>query len=311
MLCPSSPCPISEKWNDVTADHTIGTTAGDGTLEDPPDPVTVDEAGEIYLAGYNTNYASSWYMVRTEMRYGLLHPDTYEYYQNEEGYDLAGADGLWGTDDDDLCLAWYEAPIAEHAANGGADDGSGACTNSWHEGNGKGVDSTVGPLSKATLDNLRGVSASRIPLLGDSNWGSFSEAALAYELPGIAKQTLACESFCDGPIAFNPNFLEKDTDDDGAYNWVLGQDYVDFAPYHGGGTSRKANILFADGHVDSIVDKDGDKFIGYTGATEDADGNPIATDDTITDDHKALLGDPSELDKIHYGALQAPRSGSL
>jgi prepilin-type N-terminal cleavage/methylation domain-containing protein/prepilin-type processing-associated H-X9-DG protein len=257
LRCPSSPCPISEKWNDIWADSGhAGTTVGDGTHPDyDPDPLagfrlTTEECEQAFKDGYGTNYASSWYMVRTSM-----------------------VPGLWASKYE---LQWEDMLGRDLAAD--------------ELGNPKGLYNCVGPISKGTLDNARGTTLDRIPLLGDGNYGSFSEATLLYDLYEYRAGTVGCESFCDGPIPYPDSFTGFDDD---AANYVEGQDFVDFAPWHGSGDRMSCNILFADWHVGSVLDENGDTIIGYTGD----EANP---------------GSFSELDEIFWGNLSGTRrSGKL
>ena len=249
MLCPASPCPMPEKWNDIYEFSGVSTTAGDGTLVPPAVKLTLAECEKAFKDGYNTNYASSWYMVRTAMTPGLV---------------ARAAAPLYGLP------AVYGPGV----------------------GNPKGRQETVGPLNVASMDNARGTTLDRIPLLGDGNFGDFGEATLTYDLGPIKAGTVGCESFSDGPIIF-PGAWTGITDSVGNLRDTEGQDYVDFAPWHGSAKSMSCNLLFADGHVASIEDKNGDTIIGYTG-------------------NAALPGDYSELDKIFTGSLVGyRRSGKL
>lgn len=249
MLCPTSPCVFSEKWNDVYEFSGVSTTVGDGTLDPPTVKLTLAETQEAYRAGYNTNYATSWYLVRTSMEPGVYPTKMKSFYEGLLGRTL----------------------------------------NPNELGNPKARADTFGPLRKGVLDNAHGTTLDRIPLVADANYGDFGEATITYGLGPIKPGAVGCESFSDGPIVFPAAFTGL------AYD-TAGQDYVDFAPYHGGGRQMGCNILFADGHVARIVDKNGDTIIGYTGNTADS----------------LLVGDSSELDGIYTGSLiGAARSGKL
>jgi prepilin-type N-terminal cleavage/methylation domain-containing protein/prepilin-type processing-associated H-X9-DG protein len=267
MLCPASPCRMPEKWNDACTASTTNTAWADGDLPNPPPQVDVDEATDLFKAGYNTNYATSWYMVRTAMKPGLYAAKAVDYWTQELG----------------------------------------AAPDPTEIGNAKGIDTTLGGLSQGVLDNARGTTLDRIPLLGDGNYGEFGEATMSYSLGydtdgdplnggeddiQFTLGEVGCESFCDGPRSFPTSFTGYD--DGAGGNWyILGQDFVDFAPYHGSGSKQRVNILFADGHVGSIEDENGDTIIGYTGDP----ANP---------------GEFNELQNMFYGSLiGTPRSGAL
>ena len=217
MLCPSSPCRFSEKWNDICDQSTQSTTHGEAELPDPPDELTLSETVAAFKAGYNTNYCTSWYLVRTALRGG------------DPGDPPPDPRGLGGT---------------------------------------------LGPLSLARLGSVTITTTDMIPLVGDANYGDFTDATLSYELTGCAARgQLGCESYCEGPMTLTGGRVT--------------QDYTNFAPWHGGGRKRWANILFVDFHVAGIDDKNADTFIGLTGS----DGG----------------GDASELDRIFDGNLLQPR----
>lgn len=78
MLCPSSPCPGSEKLNDLLGKNTsnadtalLGRNVGSAkyiqdTWGATPDPArTIWVRDNLVFKGFNTNYASSWHMVRS------------------------------------------------------------------------------------------------------------------------------------------------------------------------------------------------------------------------------------------------------
>jgi prepilin-type processing-associated H-X9-DG protein len=253
MRCPTSPCPMSEKWNDIWASSGHpGTTIGDGTLPVPPAKLTTEECLDAIKAGYNTNYATSWYMVRTAMQPGVYPSKMQAYYEALLGRTLAASE----------------------------------------LGNPKARYDTVGPLSLGVVDRVTGTALDRIPLIADGNYGDFGEATLLNDLGEWKAGTIGCESFSDGPIMF-PGAWTGITDALGNPMDVAGQDYVDFAPWHGGGSKMSCNMLFADGHVGSVQDKDGDTIIGYS-------GNP------------AKPGDFSELDGLYWRDLTGTRrSGKL
>jgi prepilin-type N-terminal cleavage/methylation domain-containing protein/prepilin-type processing-associated H-X9-DG protein len=269
MLCPASPCIIPEKWNDICEVSSTSTTVSDGQLANPPAPVSLNEATDIYKAGYNTNYATSWYMVRTALKPGAYAASCENWYlQEDPTFDVTATP--------------YGAYIKP-----------------------KGLQYTLGGLSRGVLDNARGTTLDRVPLLGDGNYGDFGEATMSYDLgydtdlDGFADDdiqwpagTVGCESFSDGPIEFPTSFTGYDDGAGGSW-YILGQDFVDFSPYHGAGSKKQCNILFGDGHVGSVEDMNGDTIIGYT-------GNP------------ADPGEFNELASIYYGSLiGAPRSGKL
>ena len=255
-LCKSNPSKFSEKWNDICVDSTRATTTSDGELLAYPAQLTLAETKQAMKDGYNSNYATSWYLVRTDM--------SPYYYPNSMAT---------------LYPTYYPGAVK----NAKTDDPTAKNCDT------KGLATTMGPLTLGMLDNLRGTTADRIPLLADANFGAFDEATLSYSIGQDAMQgNVGCESFSDGPVLFKSAFTGGAADE-------LGQDYVDFAPVHGSGKKRSCNILFGDGHVASVIDNNDDSIIGFTGSSD-----------------SGLMGDFSELDNIFYGRLLGKiRSGKM
>jgi prepilin-type processing-associated H-X9-DG protein len=253
MLCPASPCIIPGKWNDICEVSTTSTTVSDGQLPNPPAPVALDGATDIYKAGYNTNYATSWHMVRSALKPGAY----------------SSSCSNWCLQEDpafDITTTTYGAYIKP-----------------------KGLHYTLGGLSRGVPDSARGTALDRIPLLGDGNHGDFGEATMSYEL-GYDRDgdlvadddiqwtggTVVCESFSDGPIEFPTEFTGYDGGAGGPW-YTLGQDFVDFSPHHGAGSKKQCNILFGDGHVSAIADINGDTITVCTGdPAEPGDLNELA-----------------------------------
>ena len=277
MLCPANPSKFSEKWNDIYEGSGVSTTAGDGTLPVPPARLTLEACNEALKMGYNSNYATSWHMVRTEMTHGKFPgkpvptDPMYIFYRDNIYHYTNITNPVTG-------LKYTDAEAAAHFA-----------------GNPKGLADTLGPLSVAKLDRAP-VTADKVVLLGDATFGEFAskeEAVLQYNLGPYKKGDVGCESFSDGPVLYPAGWSDDPMLIKNAAGVKLGQDLVDFGPVHGTGRQRHVNLLFADGHVRAIADADGDTFIGYT-------GNPSAP------------GSGSEIADIYTGSLlPTKRSGKL
>ncbi|HVZ95152.1 MAG TPA: type II secretion system protein [Phycisphaerales bacterium] len=118
------------------------------------------------------------------------------------------------------------------------------------------ISGVVGPLNLARTGN---VSTARIPLFGDGR----TDVGDTYQVGTKQRRTVKAQN--DGPIS------------GASADYVFGrQDYGDFGPAHGKGSfigglgsSRKdhdsliANFVFADGHVDSIIDANRDGKFSY------------------------------------------------
>lgn len=288
LLCPSNNSKMSEKFNDYLGVTTIIPKEG------VPDPTRLnagacklinaatDPAAKADLIakhflekGYGTNYMTSWFMSRTGPK---LESDTA----------TAGVVKIFYPNDD-------PAGTKRNAI--------------------KGLGGTVGPLSQNVVD-AGGISSSRIPIMGDANVGDQKEAFLKNSIPGFAGAgDRLVESFSDGPclrVAGTNKLVAWGSTDAGAVNCVDTsgsppvnifldeqppqsavqknpldhlQDYRDFAPAHGSGRGGACNILFADGHVASFVDQNGDGYLnpGFDVSAVDPVNLPLIgyTDNTV------------------------------
>lgn len=266
LLCPSNNSKMCEKFNDYLGVTTIspkdGLPAADAgrvnvgacrLINAETDPVAKANllAKHFLEKGYGTNYMTTWFMSRT-------------------GPKLATDQATAG-----VIKIFYPN-----------DDPNGLKRNAI-----KGLGGTIGPLSQSVVD-AGGISSSRIPIMGDANVGDQKEAFLKVSIPGYAASgDRLVESFSDGPClrvagtnklvawgstdAGNVNvvdtsgsppvniFLDEQPPQNSVQKDPLDhlQDYRDFAPSHGSGRGGACNILFADGHVASFVDQNGDGYL--------------------------------------------------
>jgi len=264
LLCPSNNSKMSEKFNDYLGVTTIA--AKDGLPASEAGRVNAGACkliaaesdlgakaalvGKHFLEkGYGTNYMTSWFMSRTGPKL-------------ETDQATAGVIKIFYPNDD---------------------------PNSTKRNAIKGLGGTIGPLSQNVVD-AGGISSSRIPIMGDANVGDQKEAFLKVTVPGYAASgDRLVESFSDGPclrVAGTNKLVAWGSSDAGNVNVVDSgaatnvfldeqppqnavqknpldhlQDYRDFAPSHGSGRGGASNILFADGHVASFVDQNGDGYL--------------------------------------------------
>lgn len=288
MLCPSSEIRGLEKLNDMLG--TVNTSSTDVTI--PP----VNQRNGMYAAygpadgtgggdvrdqaiadwvrkGYNTNYVSSWFMVRGQNLVKSSATDA------TTGVSVALMNGA-------KCKNLTKSKVSDPTNN---------------------VRTSTGPLTQIQISRAD-VPGSNIPMLGDNSPGDSKEAILV--LGGTALSSLdedgklitgarLGESFADGPARVNSSSLELldkgnsgfdglaatlynpvrypqvgqvagGTPGDATLGMVL-QDYRDFYAVHNGG----CNLLMADGSVKTIFDLNGDRYLnpGF-----DATGMTLARD---------------------------------
>ncbi|MEI7700379.1 MAG: DUF1559 domain-containing protein [Planctomycetia bacterium] len=292
MLCPSNESKGYEKLNDMTGRALTSSTAFPplnqraGTffnaIFDATAGTTTIAAGatrdlmvqKLVQGGLNSNYASSWFMVRGQNLYA--------------GSTTSGDPQLMNaTKCKSLWTGTKSAPTT----------GNPTCT---------------GPLT-ITQISKSDVPGSSIPLMGDAQVGDAKEAVLALagtvpsldEARELKQGARLCESFNDGPscvvsasiknldsysaqdgldVEFYvpskyPQVGETNTDDT-VYASVKAntpgilflQDTRDWTAVHG----KQANMLMADGSVKTLVDLNGDGYFnpGFnaTGMSSDKDG---------------------------------------
>ena len=300
QLCPSNPLTGSEKYNDM-----IGLTPTSGSGDMPGEmfarlgegqcgagvdwtvsgtggtPQRVLEVTRMLEQGYGTNYASSWFLVRGDLK--LMN--------------IAG----------------------NHAIVHGTDltvppDGT------YEKYDAKGLGGTTGGLTIALLTTSR-VASSNIPLMGCAAPGDSNEAVLSTSIPGFhTSGERLVESFNDGPAYWNGSRLvligqphivvAGDATTPAAFKddlipsssfpaegvgaagnathggedgllWL--QDTRDWFAVHGGGNKASVNLLMADGSVKQVIDKNADGFLnpGFPIELGVADQNDGFLDNTV------------------------------
>lgn len=269
LQCPSNPLRGSEKLNDLLGGSASTAAGGDGTTtvrqtagKCATIPATTVLAGpyvaeNFIQAGYNTNYAAGWHLVRSGLR-------------------LQGVNS-----NADFAVYMTDATGAAVAAS---------ATNGKHQ---KGLGGSTGPLRRRILESSP-VESSRVMCMGDAAPGDIKDAVAKSNFTFTAADgtvykyveegELLVESFNDGPsqvtgsgtgqkVLFATNtgnkleigaastaILRKDFDmtlrDKDIY-----QDTRDMFAVHGGSKGGSANILFADGSVRDFFDVNKDKFL--------------------------------------------------
>lgn len=274
MLCPTNPCRSTEKILDLLGkDTSTGSQrpsdrdgvygkwttqlAALGAVTSPQSAADLASRAaivqEMVKAGYNTNYASSWFMARSA-------PKTISSGSSGTPANAALADATTGYD-------------------GNTKTGLKELTN------------TMGPLTLRMLEGSS-IPSSNVPLLGDGGRGDAKEAFLTATLGGeLQVGTLLAEASNDGPSYYNgtkiipidanhpiQSMIHKgypvlgDNTAATTYNFaqylntvsyastvtgMILQDTRDWYAHHNG----SVNILMADGSVKSVQDLNGDGYL--------------------------------------------------
>jgi prepilin-type N-terminal cleavage/methylation domain-containing protein/prepilin-type processing-associated H-X9-DG protein len=240
LLCPASPCPGSEKLNDL-----IGKTTSSGSTPPgrsvgsaaylqslPPfDPVRIAYVdSQIVQKGLNTNYASSWHMVRTSP--GLVNGVTAGPLK-----EFVFTRGPISTRDIDAAVI----PASSIPAMGCGDKG----------------DTAEATLSQ-TINIPLGLKAGVLLAESFNDGPSFYNAKLG-KVKTVAAGTTVEELT---PAIFPKAGDEVTSANEATYSGVTGQALVlqdtrDWRAYH----SKRLNLLFADGSVRQLFDTNRDGYI--------------------------------------------------
>jgi prepilin-type N-terminal cleavage/methylation domain-containing protein/prepilin-type processing-associated H-X9-DG protein len=290
LLCASNPAKVNEKINDyfsiptsktaewtTTAARAMGAgallTANGGALAS----FTGTEVVNYFMdKGYNTNYATSWFLVRTAP---TLASDI-----NSSGtgsiYFQAGT-GAMGSTGGIKDLGGTAGPLSRQVVE-----------NSYHSSSVIPFvfDSNVGDANEAYLAQNIG----RYGKLGDRTCESYSDGPSQNSITSTWKKwsgTVALATYASGDLSYSLFAAEQPepgvaplTGNNAAHL----QDYRDMAPAHAG----SCNVLFADGSVRSFKDTNGDGYlnpgfnisglttsqiaqIGYTDSTVELDPSVI------------------------------------
>jgi prepilin-type processing-associated H-X9-DG protein len=227
--------------------------------------------------GYNTNYAASWYLVRSVPRFDFVGSDIVT------GGDAVGQ-GLKG-------LNSTRGPLTMRVID------SGPVSSSLIPLLG---DAAPGDLDEAILEQTIGHAPELVN--DEANADPFSNGSTERRT-FMVQGDLLCEAFNDGPAYWNDTGVAVSlcaavgadlTDQvdgelagtlpppygpDSAPNTYL-QDTRDWYAVHGGGSQASANMLMADGSVKEFTDANNDRFLNP--------GFPVPDD--LTDDEYAGIG---------------------
>ena len=290
MLCPSNQVRALEKTNDLLGGLT--TSGKDGGPDERLDDGACGEAAfgtatgdqladfvarRFFDKGYNTNYASSWYMVRSAIKFDPAAPGNALVTMNLANCSLKGlaetagpltqkvvetstipasmipllGDAGPGDVNEAILLASVAAsPDTNGWAAAGTGDAADTDTRQYLE-----VGERLGESFNDGPAQLSGVgSASKLTLMPN-----------AYDL----STQLSCEASAGGCPAAN--------DTDGA--WL--QDTRDWFAVHGAGSKQHCNILMADGSVKEFMDLNGDKYLNPGFPVDNGSGGALTVEEAV------------------------------
>ena len=268
MLCPTNPLRANEKWNDLLGGDTNDSKDGapparlaqgacgvggglgfDGT----PNSATAARADYLVRAfwekGYNTNYATSWYLARGGLKFEpLISPLISSAAVGQGRKGLSTTTGpLTRRAVENSRIVSSNIPLLGDAAPGDVDEGVLM------------IDLTKAPATKSPvfLNNgdvetaTRLVAGARLTEVMNDGPATFLTASNGIQLMGpsvpVADQMAAEASLAGVPPAVN------------SLGWL--QDTRDWAAVHGSGNKLVCNILMADGSVKEFADLNGDRFL--------------------------------------------------
>lgn len=244
MLCPSNPVVLSEKYNDLIGN--TSTSSFSCGINQLGKVAGKDPAGSIVM---NPCRAISSLPAGDPTRLAIITEEIYKKKYNSN-----------------YAAGWFLVRSGVITDKNGnlVNPNGGSCKVSPKE-----RQCTMGPLSQKVAEG-GSVASAHIPLLGCAAAGDVKEAILSAKIGDIEAGSRLAEAFTDGPIlnsTMNVPTFSTTTTFGGASGWwqtwtaTTRQDYRDFAPVHGAGSTKSVNILFADGSVRNYQDTNGDGFM--------------------------------------------------
>ncbi len=261
MLCPSSSLAGSEKLNDmigvVNTSNKDGAPLnrlsagrcsdwGDASSAMPPGSAArIASIMGLLEDGYGTNYATSWYLVRSGPKL------------DSSGLTLSGLKGFQGT----------LGPLTQRAVD-----------NSGLSGNAVPFMGCAAPgdVKEAVLSDDLGDFAEAGARLAES----FNDGPARWDISAnkIGLMPAGTNWLDARPNKLPDSNLGGTAGVDGIL-WL--QDTRDWYAWHGTGKKRHCNILMADGSVKAVADLDGDQFLNPGFSMSGTDGNDGFTTDTV------------------------------
>ena len=275
QMCPSNPLKALEKINDLLGKDTTAVKEGcpvsrlsDGscglgaagfgdTVVDTPG--RADFIGrQFFKKGYNTNYSSSWHMVRGGIRFAYEDTDgdgKNDHAQNTayQGGSFKGLDGTLGP----LSAQDVEAGVVPSSLIPMLGD---TAPGDFAEAVLAYDIETDPSIASASLTVDPNEPVERILNAGARLGESFNDGPAYYDTTGVPQLTLLA-ALADMTVQIGEEAagvgITPPTDLTGTYL----QDTRDWYAVHGSGNKKSCNILFADGSVKEFIDVNSDGYL--------------------------------------------------
>jgi prepilin-type N-terminal cleavage/methylation domain-containing protein len=285
MLCPSSPLKGSEKTNDL-----LGAETNDGKDGAPAERLKQGIAGRpdfngfsggsgtewagtaatapyleraalvarhLFDKGYNTNYAASWYFVRTGPKFSVDTGSLQITAVNESQKGLAGTDGpLRMKVLENAPVVTSNVPLLGCAAPGDADEA--ILLQSIKYGPTLADGTTVDPFANGSTEAKEFIAQGELLSEAANDGPAYFEADAVKLMPKLALLTPQLEEEASVDVKGSQS-KELPTGPSG--NNLYLQDTRDWMAWHGGANSAHLNILMGDGSVKVVNDTNGDRFL--------------------------------------------------
>ncbi|MEX0716673.1 MAG: DUF1559 domain-containing protein [Planctomycetaceae bacterium] len=308
MRCPTSPYRGLEKLNDLIGD--VGSVEqadsglivaglagrlvedmcsqfetdldGDGTADTGTlgagDPARVAQVRRMVEAGYNTNYAASWFFARGGVK-ALRNSATGDTVVIASAKGLAGALGPLARRQID------SSPVPSSNIPLLGDAGPGDAKEAFLSASIPGTDMVQGSrLGEAMND-------------GPAYWDATANKIVLLPTGTVITAGVGSSSTPAWADDRLPTSQEAGTPGVDGKLWL--QDTRDWAALHGAGRNASCNILMADGSVKTVVDKNGDKYLnpGFPILAGSADQNDGYLDGDVEMEPFHIFNGPS-IDKL-------------
>jgi prepilin-type processing-associated H-X9-DG protein len=208
--------------------------------------------------GYNTNYAASWYLVRSAPRVVTDAANDVITNGAAAGQGLKGANSTQGPLSRRVTETGLQVsssiPLLGDAAPGDVDEATLVRTIEWNDASANDIWATNLKTKGKKLWIPQGALLTEAYNDGPSYWNDASKSVSLIAAQGAVLTTqISCESTSNCGTPLGPNGTGS--------NAVYLQDTRDWFAAHGAGKNTACNILMADGSVKTFYDAQGDRFL--------------------------------------------------